>query len=420
MAKKDFRETLRTLLVVAVLAICAAVLAPANAAWAAETDTGEPLAEQPGIEDVKVGDTIEGSVDADHMSCIYALTLPNSGIVHLDVTSSASYGIYLHTSPYGGEMREYRIWQDSGYVKGDLPMREDAYEIVLDAGTYYLEMSRQYYSSSIPSFTIQTSLETYPATETEPNDTLKEANLFVPGEDISGVISVRHDSDWYRFTLPESKILSLSMTAEIQCYELHIYNDQSTDYIWTSGTTVWNDSTRIIKKNYHIALNAGTYYLQVGTWLGWGSSGPYSIKTSLSAPSVDMYRMYNPNTGEHLYTASQVERDSMVASGWKYEGVMWRAPGASSTPVYRLYNPNTHDHHYANTLNEYETCMRSGWKGEGVAFYSDDARGVPVYRLFNPNVTGVGTHHYTTSTAERNANVKSGWKYESVGWYGLK
>ena len=417
MAKKDFRETLRTLLVVAVLAICAAVLAPANAAWAAETDTGEPLAEQPGIEDVKVGDTIEGIVDGDHPSNMYALVVPETGTVHLDVTSWTSYSIYLHTNPYNTGYLEDMIWWEAGQVSSSIPMRSDSYDMVLDAGTYYLEMHR-YNLNDSGTYTIATSLEPYPTTETEPNDTLKEANLFAPGETISGVISVRHDSDWYRFTLPAPKILSLSVTAELPWYRLEIYNDQSTSNIWNT-TEMWNSSAQLSKKDYHTALDAGTHYLRVSNG-GMGASGPYSIETSLSAPSVDMYRMYNPNTGEHLYTASQVERDSMVASGWKYEGVMWRAPGASSTPVYRLYNPNTHDHHYANTLNEYETCMRSGWKGEGVAFYSDDARGVPVYRLFNPNVTGVGTHHYTTSTAERNANVKSGWKYESVGWYGLK
>lgn len=33
-----------------------------------------------------------------------------------------------------------------------------------------------------------------------------------------------------------------------------------------------------------------------------------------------MYRLYNPNSGEHFYTASDVEKDATVAAGWNYRG----------------------------------------------------------------------------------------------------
>lgn len=36
---------------------------------------------------------------------------------------------------------------------------------------------------------------------------------------------------------------------------------------------------------------------------------------------VDMYRHYNPYTGEHFYAASTVERESLREIGWTYEGV---------------------------------------------------------------------------------------------------
>ncbi|MCR5582577.1 MAG: hypothetical protein K6F70_03060, partial [Eggerthellaceae bacterium] len=53
-----------------------------------------------------------------------------------------------------------------------------------------------------------------------------------------------------------------------------------------------------------------------------------------------MNRLYNPNGGEHFYTASDEERDGLVKLGWQYEGTGWVAPETSDTPVYRLYNPN--------------------------------------------------------------------------------
>lgn len=53
---------------------------------------------------------------------------------------------------------------------------------------------------------------------------------------------------------------------------------------------------------------------------------------------ISMYRLYNPNSGEHFYTASEKEKDHLNSIGWNYEGIGWTAPEKSNTPVYRLYN----------------------------------------------------------------------------------
>lgn len=67
-------------------------------------------------------------------------------------------------------------------------------------------------------------------------------------------------------------------------------------------------------------------------------------QASADEGSRDMYRLYNPNSGEHFYTADSNERDHLTGVGWVYEGIGWRAPVQSSVPVYRLYNSNAGDH----------------------------------------------------------------------------
>ncbi|MEE8841675.1 MAG: GBS Bsp-like repeat-containing protein [Eubacteriales bacterium] len=135
--------------------------------------------------------------------------------------------------------------------------------------------------------------------------------------------------------------------------------------------------------------------------------------------SLSMYRLYNPNSGEHFFTSSQSERDHLVSVGWKYEGTAWKAP-KTGTPIYRLYNPNAGDHHYTGSEAEKNNLVKLGWKYEGIAWYSAPASsGKPLYRLYNPNCTGAGAHHYTASTTERDNLVKLGWKYEGIGWYGV-
>lgn len=132
----------------------------------------------------------------------------------------------------------------------------------------------------------------------------------------------------------------------------------------------------------------------------------------------DMYRLYNPNSGEHFYTASVVERDHLSRLGWKYEGIGWYAPTSSYLPVYRLYNPNAGEHHYATSSYECDYLVGAGWKLEGIGWYSDDEGNVPVYRQYNPHAFA-NNHNYTTNLNESNWLVSLGWLYEGIGWYGL-
>lgn len=131
----------------------------------------------------------------------------------------------------------------------------------------------------------------------------------------------------------------------------------------------------------------------------------------------DMHRLYNQWTGEHLYTASVEERDTLERIGWTYEGVGWVAP-TWGKPVYRLYNPYVPggDHHYTLDETEYEKLGKIGWSQEGEAWYSGGT--VPLYRQFNPYAK-TGTHNYTTDKAENDALVKAGWNAEGVAWYGI-
>ena len=144
--------------------------------------------------------------------------------------------------------------------------------------------------------------------------------------------------------------------------------------------------------------------------------------TVKAVPKVEvgtMFRMYNPNSGEHFYTQSKLEAGSLVKAGWTYEGVAWKAPKTSNTPVYRLYNPNAGDHHYTTNADERDMLVNAGWNDEGIGWYSDDEQGVPVYRQYNPNAKA-GAHNFTTSKAENDHLVKVGWNAEGIAWYGVK
>ena len=131
-----------------------------------------------------------------------------------------------------------------------------------------------------------------------------------------------------------------------------------------------------------------------------------------------MYRLYNPNSGEHFYTANPAERSNLISLGWNDEGIGWYAPAHSNTPVYRLYNPNAGEHHYTTNVAERNNLVSLGWNDEGIGWYSDDSQRVPLYRQYNPNEFA-NNHNYTTSLEENNWLVSLGWRAEDIGWYGV-
>ena len=150
-------------------------------------------------------------------------------------------------------------------------------------------------------------------------------------------------------------------------------------------------------------------------------AGTASATFRIREPRADarvMHRLYNPNSGEHFYTASAAERDAVAAAGWRYEGVGWYAPGRGGEPVYRLYNAYAGDHHYTLDAGERDALVAVGWTYEGVGWTSDAARRVPVWRQYNPNALA-GAHNFTTDEREHVALCGMGWRGEGVAWYGL-
>lgn len=132
--------------------------------------------------------------------------------------------------------------------------------------------------------------------------------------------------------------------------------------------------------------------------------------------TMDMFRLYDPNSGEHFYTGSAEERDNLVKAGWKYEGVGFTFPLSTGKPVHRLYDPVHGEHLYTMDEAEKSRLIGAGWNYEGVAFNSAFDYEAPQYRLHNPNARR-GAYHFTGSKEERDHLISLGWEYQGIGWY---
>lgn len=159
------------------------------------------------------------------------------------------------------------------------------------------------------------------------------------------------------------------------------------------------------------------------------------IKESQTANSAytltPLYRFLRKDNNSHFFTASQSERDGIIANLpadlWALEGVcqnVLQTPDAGALPVYRLFNSFSGSHFY--TMNEEEVDsvlfrLSDRFTLEGLAFYAlpGPVQGaLPVYRFFS---LMTGSHFFTISEDEKDwiiANIKpSQLAYEGIAWW---
>lgn len=167
-----------------------------------------------------------------------------------------------------------------------------------------------------------------------------------------------------------------------------------------------------MKKN----LKTATLLTLTATVIATGFAMPQTAKAAETTDNTPIYRLYNPDNGEHLYTTDANERDTLYATyGWGYEGVAWYSAD-EGTPVYRLYNNVLCNHLYTTDLNEIKvlTSMdNTAWTVDNnnePLFYS--AGDVSIYRVYNEGLNGM--HHLTTDKNEYDTLPAYGWTQEGV------
>ena len=141
-----------------------------------------------------------------------------------------------------------------------------------------------------------------------------------------------------------------------------------------------------------------------------------------------VYRFFNTNSGVHFYTSSEIERDAVLElDNFNFEGASYASVDPLSgqpepVPVYRFLNQDTGVHLYTTSETEREAVQElDNFSFEGEAFfaYESEVEGsIPIYRFFN---TTSGAHFYTPSAAERD-NVEANlpdFASEGIAYYAL-
>lgn len=245
-----------------------------------------------------------------------------------------------------------------------------------------------------------------------------------------GIIKLEKPIGYKTGTLSLSKSLSTSTQISISGYPSDVQTVTRSHNMWTisgsiksltqdfiyydldstggqSGSPIYNQSNQVVGVHGY-GSDTGNFGVRI-------NDEKYSTISSWNMRTQSVFRLYNPNSGEHYYTAKGKEVYSLMSAGWIYENCAWFGNDAGYN-VYQLYNPNAGDHLFTMNENERTFLENSGWLYEGIA-WGTDLTGYPVYRLYNPNAT-TGSHLYTISEEEKDYLVSTGWQNDGIVFYG--
>ena len=280
----------------------------------------------------------------------------------------------------------------------------------LEPGTYYLQTSgrddawKKSYAFSIMADPTDAPNPDEPSNPTNPDRNIAHAttnslltDLTWTGSPITPKPTIELDG----VTLKEGKDYTLS-------YENNV--DEGKGTIYVNGIGDYTGSRKFYFTIKKVATTDPKPDDPSTTDPGAADSEPVATET--------MYRLYNPNSGEHFYTSSPVERQAVIDAGWSDEGVGWTAP-TEGIKVYRLYNSFAGEHHYTTSEAERDMLVSVGWTWEEGGWFSDPNESVPLYRAYNPNAYA-NNHHYTLDWGEFQTLLGLGWQDEGVGWHGVK
>lgn len=217
----------------------------------------------------------------------YKFTLSSPGSVTLSGVTPTDVVVYfdLYGVSSSGSLvsiTDANFWYVNNSVNSSAG--HEYYPVYLDSGTYYLDLRNSSGEFGEYSFRLSYNSRSAGSLEIEPNDNSEEATEVSLNTNIAAcfICGTNIDHDWYKFTLPSSGSVTLSMESPAGT---HIYIDAysvsgsgalskiyDTSFMSISNTV--SDTKNNSTETLH--LNGGTYYIDVRN--SSGDFGEYVFK----------------------------------------------------------------------------------------------------------------------------------------------
>ncbi|MEI2358210.1 Ig-like domain-containing protein [Mesobacillus zeae] len=201
------------------------------------------------------GQTVNGELTAEITSTTYLVTVPKSGRVTFDITSSVDTWTYFELLDHNNET----VFRDSKNGSSLNPARYVKWTD-LEPGTYKLLIHNND-EGHYGKYSIKTSFTPANNNETEPNNGTVQAQPLIFGKPITGYLSWNDSKDVYKITVPKAGRLTLDLSSYVDTWTSISLIDDENDTI-LEGTVDGNSKNPAWVKEW-VDLEPGTYYLSV-------------------------------------------------------------------------------------------------------------------------------------------------------------
>ena len=282
---------------------------------------------------ISLGNTINGSITETIDNRLYRFSLAKSGRVTIDLSSYMQYcSLYIYGSE--GELiwyDEYNKWNEN------LKYFKDTYEIDLTNGIYFLEVTGYEHGEwrgSTGTYEIATKFTSAGESCIESNNNFMEASVIGINGIIKGQIAENDRYDIYKFSLPKSGQIGLSMTYYMMYNSIYLYDNMGEE-IWYSEYNEWNENLKYKTDIYDLDLESGTYYFKVTGYerREWNAStGNYTFKMKYTNANVN-YKEPNNDFTEAYTLETNKNLKGQIAINDRYDILKFSLPKAMDVKI---------------------------------------------------------------------------------------
>ena len=269
---------------------------------------------------INIGSTVNDSITETVSARVYKFSLPSAGRLGIDITSYMQYYTIQIFDATGSQ-----VWYT--YEKewnGNLKYRQDAYNIDLIAGSYYIKITANYNfswtSNATGNYSFKTGFQSANETFAEPNNDFVTADSIYLGQIVNGQIAVNDSKDLYKFQLASAGRLQIDMTSYMRYYTIQIF-DATGSEVWYTYEKEWNKNLKYRQDAYNIDLIAGSYYIRVTANynFSWTSNetGNYSFKTGFQSANETFAEPNNDFTTANSIYLGQTVNGQIAANDSK-------------------------------------------------------------------------------------------------------
>lgn len=232
------------------------------------------------------GETVTGFISWNDKSDFYKVRIDNAGTLGINL---ASYMGFTFLTLYNSEGKE--VWGSQAVRDGSVENPKKLNLAAnLEAGTYFIAVNRDNYSSgeNTGKYTLKVNFDPANNNEKEPNNGAETAQEYaLNSEAVVGFISLTDNDDYYKINVPKAGTVSINLASHMGGLYLNVFDLEGNKVI--NRVDIYDGKIDNPKKTTtEVNLETGIYVIGISKCLyDNDNTGKYSLKVNFTEAKSD-------------------------------------------------------------------------------------------------------------------------------------